>query len=182
MKNFLVGLGLVLGLIQVTYAQKLATRSGSIQFEASVASFEEVKATHSNVSAIFNKQTGELASLALVNGFRFKVALMEEHFNENYMESQTYPKATFRGTLSDYNPEMVGQDFTSFNLTGTIELHGQTQDLNAIVRLKQAEGEWKLDTDFILKPEDFNIEIPSVVANKIAEEVLVKVQLTFNDQ
>ncbi len=75
---------------------KYYTKSGSIDFEASVPSFEEVKAKNNTVTSILNTETGEIAALALVKGFRFKVALMEEHFNENYAETHKFPKATFR--------------------------------------------------------------------------------------
>ncbi|MEP2937294.1 MAG: YceI family protein [Gilvibacter sp.] len=162
------------------YAQKVATKSGVITFEASVASFEEVKATHANVSAILNTETGSFASLALVNGFRFKVALMEEHFNENYMESATYSKATVKGVLEDFNSESLTSDFTSYNLKGTIEMHGVENELNVPVRIKLDGDALIVETNFELKPEDFDIEIPSVVANKIAQTVVVNAQYTLN--
>ena len=64
---------------------KMLTKNGKITFEASVPAFEEVKAKNESVTVVLNPSTGEIASLALVKSFRFKVALMEEHFNENYM-------------------------------------------------------------------------------------------------
>ena len=67
--------------------EKYLTKTGLLNFEASVPSFEEIKATNTNVTAIFNVGTGQFATLALVRGFRFKNALMEEHFNESYAES-----------------------------------------------------------------------------------------------
>ena len=84
---FLTGIG-------TAFSQgKFLTKSGAITFEASVPSFEEVKATNDKVTAIINTETSDIAALALVKGFRFKVALMEEHFNENYAESDKFPKA-----------------------------------------------------------------------------------------
>ena len=74
---------------------KMQTKTGKITFEASIPSFEEVKATNETASCIIQLKTGKIASLALVKGFRFKAALMEEHFNETYIESNIYPKATF---------------------------------------------------------------------------------------
>ena len=72
--------------------EKYLTKTGLLNFEASVPSFEEIKATNTNVTAIFNAANGQFATLALVKGFRFKNALMEEHFNESYAESDSYPK------------------------------------------------------------------------------------------
>ena len=66
---------------------KYLTKSGVLNFEASVEAFEEIKATNTNVTSILNTENGQFAALALVKGFRFKNALMEEHFNESYAES-----------------------------------------------------------------------------------------------
>ena len=90
------------GVLIVNAQEKFITKSGVINFEASVPSFEEVKAKHQSVSALL-KSNGEFASLALVKGFRFKVALMEEHFNENYAESSKFPKATFKGKIKGFD-------------------------------------------------------------------------------
>mgnify|MGYP000038271939 CR=1 FL=1 len=81
---------------------KYYTKTGVVNFEASVPSFEEVKAHNKSVTAIFNSETGEFAALVFVKGFRFKNALMEEHFNENYAESDQYPKATFKGKILNF--------------------------------------------------------------------------------
>jgi len=83
--------------------EKYWTRSGTLTFEASMPAFEEVKATNENVTAILNTTDGTFAALALVKGFRFKNALMEEHFNESYIESNRYPKAIFKGQLLNFD-------------------------------------------------------------------------------
>ena len=75
--------------------EKYLTKSGVLNFEASVEAFEEIKATNTNVTAILNTANGQFAALALVKGFRFKNALMEEHFNESYAESDEYPQSYF---------------------------------------------------------------------------------------
>ena len=93
-------------LLAVTIAfgqSKYMTKSGSMSFEASQPTFEPIEATHSAVSALLNADTGELAVLALVRGFRFPLALMEEHFNENYIESHQYPKTSFKGSITDFD-------------------------------------------------------------------------------
>ena len=82
---------------------KYIDKKGELTFEASEELFEPVKATNESVTVILNTETNEIASLALMKSFRFKNSLMEEHFNENYIESETYPKATFKGKLSDFN-------------------------------------------------------------------------------
>src|SRR6478672_4504093 len=88
----------------ITFAQdKMITKTGKITFEASVPAFEEVKGTNTAATCVLNPKTGEIASLALMKSFRFKLALMEEHFNENYVESDTYPKATFKGKIENFD-------------------------------------------------------------------------------
>ena len=158
-------------------AQKYSTKSGVIDFEASVPSFEEVKANNNNVSAILT-ENGDFASLALVNAFRFKVALMQEHFNENYAESDKYPKTTFRGKINGFSMDALSETETTFNAVGVIKLHGVDKNVDVPVQIKRVDGTIILSTQFILKPGDFNIEIPSIVSNKIAEEV--NVSATFN--
>ena len=81
----------------VIFSQKMMTRTGEIKFEASMPAFEEIAATNSTVSCIFDETTGDFVALALIKSFKFKAPLMEEHFNENYMESSKFPKATFKG-------------------------------------------------------------------------------------
>lgn len=83
--------------------QKMITRSGELKFEASVPAFEQVAATNTTTSCIFDRSTGDFIILALVKAFLFKVPLMEEHFNENYIESSSYPKATFKGKVLNFN-------------------------------------------------------------------------------
>jgi polyisoprenoid-binding protein YceI len=174
MKKILLVLSAIVFLTNPSYAQnKMKTKSGSITFEASVPSFEEVKATNENVSAILNTETGEFAALALMKGFRFKVALMEEHFNENYVESSSYPKAVFRGTIANFNRDAITGSLSEYTITGTVTLHGETKEIRVPVGLRKEGDTIILSTKFSLKPSDFNIKIPGVVSKKIAEEVEV---------
>nr|MBX2829265.1 YceI family protein [Flavobacteriaceae bacterium] len=161
---------------------KYVTKNGVIDFEASVPSFEEVKAKNSTASAILNAETGEFASLALIQGFRFKVALMEEHFNENYMESAEYPKAIVKGSLEGFDFDGLSEKIKEYDFKGTITVHGVSKSLETKVMLKQ-EGEGiAMSTSFILNPEDFNIKIPSIVSNKIADEVTVAAMYTLSQK
>ncbi|MFT4697788.1 MAG: hypothetical protein ACI9SJ_000919 [Flavobacteriaceae bacterium] len=152
--------------------QFFSTKTGTINFEASVPSFEEVKAKNENVSAIL-KEDGTFASLALMKGFRFKVALMEEHFNENYAESSKFPKTTFRGKIKDFDLSQVSEVEQTFTVSGTVNMHGTDKDIEALVMIKKDGSVLMLTTSFVLKPSDFNIEIPKVVSSKIAEEINV---------
>ncbi len=173
MKNTIVVLLSVLSILNYVNAQeKYITKTGEINFEASVPSFEEVKAKNTNVSAILN-ENGQFASLALMKGFRFKVALMEEHFNENYAESSEFPKTTFKGTIKDFELSQLNGEEKKYTITGIITMHDVDKSVEVPASIKLVEGVVHLSTNFVLKPGDFNIEIPSIVSSKIAEEVNV---------
>ena len=153
---------------------KILTKTGQVTFEASVPSFEEVKANHKNVTCILNTKTGEMASLILVKGFQFKLALMEEHFNENYIESDKFPKATFKGKIDDFDLGKITSQNQDFTIKGKIELHGKIKDIIVTAKIKKAKDAIEITSDFTLNPEDFNIQIPSLVRAKVAKKVAVK--------
>jgi len=153
--------------------EKYITKAGEILFEASVPSFEEVKARNNGVSAILNPETGEFAALALIKGFRFKVALMEEHFNENYIESSKYPKATFKGIIKEFNISEISEVKKELKVIGVLNLHGVNKELELPLTVSQENDTLLLQLSFILKPEEFDIKIPKIVSSKIAEEVKV---------
>lgn len=171
---------LVLCSITNLFAQdKKITRTGQVSFEASVPAFEEVKADHKNVTAALNSKTGDIQALILIKGFRFKVALMEEHFNENYIESDKFPKATFKGKIEGFDYEKLsatGQDLT---IKGTIELHGKSKDIVFTAKVKKAKESVELVSSFVLNPDDFDIKIPSIVSKKVSKKVNVKLNFTL---
>ncbi len=160
------------------YAQKYYTKTGEIHFEASVAAFEPVKASHKAVTAILDSKTGDLAVLALVKGFRFRNALMEEHFNENYAESDQYPNATFKGRLTNFSTDDLGEK-TSYTASGILDFHGQSQEITTAVKLRPSGDTYILETSFSVAPEAFGIEIPSVVSEKISKQINVDLALTL---
>lgn len=174
MKNILFVLLICSSTITISQ-NKYLTKTGTVSFEASVPSFEEVAANNSTVTAILNAENGEFAALALVKGFRFKNALMEEHFNENYAESSKYPKATFKGTLSDFDFDSLK---STYNVSGELEFHGVSKSFeNISVNISQDGSTLIMSGSFKANPADFNIEIPSIVRKKIAESV--DVSFTF---
>lgn len=178
MKNIIFTLLIALSL-SVTSQNKYLTKTGTLNFEASVPSFEEVAAKNSAVTAILNTENGEFAALALVKAFRFKNALMEEHFNENYAESDDYPKATFRGKITDFSFSKLDENMQSVIVNGSLTFHGVTKDLSDIsMNIKLADGKISLTGNFKVLVSDYNIEIPKIVKNKLSNEV--SVNFNFN--
>ena len=167
-------------LLAVTIAfgqSKYMTKSGSMSFEASQPSFEPIEATHSAVSALLNADTGELAVLALVRGFRFPLALMEEHFNENYIESHQYPKTSFKGSILNFDSNALSNQPRTVQLTGELSLHGVTKLISVSATITQSDEQITLTSSFSVKTSDFGIKIPSLVRKRIDENVKVEVSL-----
>lgn len=167
-------------LLAVTIAfgqSKYMTKSGSMSFEASQPSFEPIEATHSAVSALLNADTGELAVLALVRGFRFPLALMEEHFNENYIESHQYPKTSFRGSIINFDSNALSNQPRTVQLTGELSMHGVTKPISVSATITQSDEQITLTSSFSVKTSDFGIKIPSLVRKQIDENVQVEVSL-----
>ncbi|WP_248723884.1 YceI family protein [Seonamhaeicola sp. ML3] len=175
--RYFLALYLILTGISASAQSKYLTKTGTVDFEASVPSFEEVKATNNSVTAIINTENGEFAALVLVKGFRFKNALMEEHFNENYAESDTYPKATFKGKITDFVFSNLTDTDSTFKYNGELSFHGKTKSLKNLDLLISKNGDLvNISGSFMTKASDFDIEIPKIVNNKIAEEI----EISFN--
>jgi hypothetical protein len=167
-------------LLAVTIAfgqSKYMTKSGSMSFEASQPSFEPIEATHSAVSALLNADTGELAVLALVRGFRFPLALMEEHFNENYIESHQYPKTSFKGSILNFDSNALSNQPRTVQLTGELSMHGVTKLISVSATITKSDEQITLKSSFSVKTSDFGIKIPSLVRKQIDENVQVEVSL-----
>lgn len=156
-------------------AQKdMTTNTGSINFEASVPLFEEVKATNNKAFCILNTKTGEIACIVLIKDFRFKIPLMEKHFNENYMESADYPKASFKGIIEGFNWHIIGTSPKEFKLKGTLKMHGKSKKISTVALLRKSNDGIEIISDFNLNSKDFNIKIPEMLSMKVAETVNVK--------
>ncbi len=159
------------------FSQKMMTRAGEIKFEASMPALEEIAATNNTVSCIFDQTTGDFVALALVKAFKFKSSLMEEHFNENYIESSKFPKSTFKGKILNFDPAKISVTKITYDLEGDLMMHGVTKRIKTKISLQVTNGKINATSNFLIKPQDYKIEIPSLVKNKIAENV--KVVLNF---
>jgi len=153
---------------------KFIDRNGVVIFEASEELFEEVKAINSTATAVFDSKTNELASLALVRAFEFKNSLMQEHFNENYAESDQFPKAIFRGILKNLDLAGLPPSGKKVQLEGTIDFHGKVKEIQIMVNAQLVNDVLSLLGNFTVTPADFDIEIPRIVRNQIAKQVEVK--------
>ena len=164
---------LLLAAMQTLHAQQYVTTTGFAGFY-SKTSLEDIKAENNQVFAVIDVANKKLAFSMLLNGFVFTKELMQEHFNENYVESDKYPKATFTGTYSDNIDLSKGGDIT-VHVTGTLTLHGVSKPFTATATLNMSNNILTGKASFKVTPGDFNIAIPSLVRNKIAEQMDVNI-------
>lgn len=155
-------------------AQVYKTSTGVVKFH-SHTSMEDIDATNSTVAAAMST-AGAVEFSVSINSFQFKKALMQKHFQENYMESSKFPKSTFKGKLTDPKAVNYGKDGT-YNVTvkGTLTIHGVAKEVSIPGTVTVKGNNVTLLADFKVKPKDYAIKIPAANAAQIAEEIEVSV-------
>lgn len=178
MKKIVTSILLSVVVVGTTFSQsKFFTKSGNISFY-SVAEQENIEAHSNRAISIFDKESGAVEFSVLIKSFQFEKALMQEHFNENYMESEKFPKATFKGV----SEELKKIDFTKdgtyvINLSGNLIIHGETKKITTPMTFIVKKGVISATAEFNVLVKDYNIKIPNVVGKKIAEEILIKINI-----
>lgn len=166
--------------LQLFAQEKYYTKTGYIDFY-SEAPLENITAKNENVAAFIDISTGEVQFAVLMKSFQFEKALMQEHFNENYVESHKFPKATFKGNIENYDQSMLTRSGNhTVKVSGDLTIHGVTNKLSVEVKLMSTGGDSvEGTTTFIVKPEDFDIKIPKAVRDNIAKEIEVNVKVNL---
>lgn len=158
-------------------AQKFITRGAYIKFFGSTP-MENIEAVTKQGSSVIDASNGDVVFQVLLNSFTFEKALMQEHFNENYVESEKYPKCTFKGKIIgdvDYKKPGTYQ----VEIKGTMSLHGVDQEMTAPATVIVEKDGVKLSSEFKVVPEDYDIEIPGAVRDKIAKQMEVTVKAAY---
>ena len=160
---------------QLLFAQKYLTRTAQISFTASTP-LETINPVNNESAAILDAATGDVVVETLIKGFKFKITLMQEHFNEEYLESDKFPKATFKGKIVD--PDKI--NFTKdgqypAHVSGKLTMHGVTRDVSLPATIKVNGNDITVTAAFSVTPEDYKISIPSLVRNKIAKVVQINI-------
>lgn len=153
---------------------------GSISFFSSTP-LENISSVNKKVKSILDIKNKTMAFVVTMKAFDFKKSLMQEHFNEKYVESDTYPQATFSGRIiSDFEPLQYTEQ--SVTVEGDLSIHGVAQPITANGTLHPQKDQINGLATFIVKPADFDIKIPKLLIKNIAEEVTVTVQVTYHPQ
>jgi len=182
MKNrivWLLSLGFLLASLGTEAQDILIDKKGVAHF-FSEAPLEDIEATNEEALGALNLKEGTVAVSMLIKDFHFDKSLMEEHFNENYLESDKYPKATFQGNIENFeNLNLSSPGTASANAKGTLDIHGVKQTLNAQVEFVVAADGIQATTKFKVELKDHKIKIPKLVIKNIAEVVDVDASFQF---
>jgi polyisoprenoid-binding protein YceI len=160
--------------------QKYFTKTGHVSFYSDTP-LEKIEAQNKSSNCVLDLATGKLEFAVLIKGFQFEKALMQEHFNENYLESNKFPKATFKGQIDNYNKiDVTKNGKSTVKVSGDLTLHGVTKKLNTDAVVEVKSGKIDADATFNILVADYNISIPSLVKDQIAKSVKVKVDATLD--
>jgi polyisoprenoid-binding protein YceI len=156
---------------------KYLTNEGNIIF-FSHTTLEDITAENNEVASVIDADNGEVAIIVLMTAFEFEKKKMQEHFNENYVESEKFPKATFRGAIVnngdvDYSTRAVYE----VDIEGEMTIHGISKQITAKGSIEVLADGILAKTKFLLNPEDYGIKIPKVVRKNIAENMEIRIDL-----
>ncbi len=163
-------------------AQKIYTKNGSISF-FSKTPLEDITAKNNEVMSVINQQTGEIQFSVLVKSFRFRKSLMEQHFNENYMVSDKFPRAIFKGLVADISSVNFNADGSyPVTVTGDLTIHGVTNKISSKADIQVKNGVISAQSAFNINLSDYRITIPAVVKNNIAKTIAITVSCIYNQK
>ena len=178
MKRITLLVLLMLAMNLNTMAQeKLYCKNGMVHF-FSIAPLENIEAQNNKLLCIWLPATGQIEFSVLMKGFVFKKALMQAHFNEDYVESDKYPKAGFKGTISGIShlDFKIDKEYPVL-ATGVFTLHGVSRNMSLPARIVVKNGVASASADFNLLLEDYKIKIPALVKDNINKQVHISVTI-----
>jgi hypothetical protein len=162
---------------QVQAQTKYFTKTGQIIFQSKSA-LENIEAVNNKVVSVLDIATGQIEFSVLMKGFEFKRALMQEHFNENYVESDKYPKANFKGVIESKEPVSLNADMSAtVKVNGSLTIHGVTNPVSTTAVITVKKNVLSASANFIIALADYKITIPSVVSEKINKQVTIAVNI-----
>jgi YceI-like domain len=160
----------------VSAQDKYFTKNGKILFKCTKSPLEKIEAANKGTTCVLDSKTGNMQFAVLMKGFEFERALMQEHFNENYVESHKFPKAEFKGQVANNNEINYTKDGTyPAKVKGQLTLHGVTKQVETTGNVTVKNGKIVAVADFIIQLSDYNISIPSLVSDKVSNTVNINV-------
>jgi hypothetical protein len=171
---------IILCMVTSANSQKLMTKNGFISFFGHTP-MEDIKADNNQVAGVLDISNGDMVFQVLIKSFHFDRALMEEHFNENYMESDKFPKAIFKGKITNLSSVNFTKNGT-YNVTveGDLTIRDATNKISTKGTVEVLAGGINANSKFLISPEDYKINIPGVVREKIAKTLEVTVTMKYS--
>jgi len=154
------------------YSQRFITKQAEISF-FSETPIEDISAKNNKVSAVYDSKSRQLVFQLNISDFIFPKPLMQEHFNENYLESDKYPKASFSGIIDELDKFSMAK--------GTLKIHGQYNEVEVKGSLVRSNDNVIIDANFTIQLKDYNIKIPKIVMYKIAEEIDISIKAKLKE-
>jgi polyisoprenoid-binding protein YceI len=175
-KKNLIVLAILVVVSSVSFAQdKFYTKTGKVNF-LSKAPLEEIEGKNKTVTAVIDSKTGGIQFQIQMKGFEFEKQLMQNHFNENYVESDKYPKSEFKGTITNNSAINYKKDGTyTAKVKGQLTIHGVTKDVETTGTLKVNGGKIDANSTFNVLISDYNIKIPAIVKEKVSDSIKITV-------
>lgn len=167
--------------IGCSYAQETYfTRSGQIYFISKTDAID-IDATNNQVASFFDIETGKIQFAVLIKSFEFTLATAKEHFNEEYMESDKFPKAIFKGEIIDYDKnKLLANNTYQIIVKGEITIKGITKNIEVAGQITIQNNQVLASSDFKLSIDDFGIKVPKLVEHRVARQILVKVNMAYS--
>lgn len=158
--------------------KKLFTKSGIISFYSKTA-IEKIEAKNKKVLAVIDAENNKIEFSVLIKGFEFEKALMQEHFNENYLESDKYPKAFFKGSFdaTDLPITFANNTTQTLQVSGNLTLHGVTNAIKAAATIVVKNNVISAVSAFTITLSDYKIKVPALVTNNISKQILVNINI-----
>ncbi len=176
----LVFLGLMLASGIFSYSQKYITKEGVIDIHSETSLFT-IEASNKKVASVLDASNGNIVASTLVRSFKFKEALVEEHFNENYMESHKFPNAVFKGKIDNWTTVNIKNDGTySVDISGQLTLHGQARDVKEKGELVVKSGVISASTVFNVSLQNFKIEVEKSYRDRINDDIKLMVKFNYS--
>jgi polyisoprenoid-binding protein YceI len=178
LRVFILTLFLVTSSIFVFSQKRLSTQAGVVSL-VSKAELELIKASSNKVTGLLDPATNQFAFSILVTSFQgFNSSLQQSHFNENYMESNKFPKATFNGKIIE-QIDLTSEGVYDVRAKGDLTIHGEVQPRIIKAKITIKKEVVTVESEFTVPLTDHNIRIPKIVSQKIATEILVNFKAAF---
>jgi polyisoprenoid-binding protein YceI len=162
-----------------TFAQEIyQSKAMNVSFFSTTA-MEDIDAKTANATSVISSAKNDILIMIQVKSFTFKSSLMQEHFNENYMESDKFPDAKFIGKINE-SVDWKKEGTYNVTVTGKLNMHGVDKDRTIPGTITIKGNNVSVNSQFDVLCKDHNIKIPSVLSEKVAELVNVKVSGTYN--